>query len=530
MFEEVVGTHKLGRRQTSPAASDRAPVDSRGRTEAGLEPDIWWQAIRSRDHRFDGRFFVAAVTTGVYCRPTCPVPFAKANNIALYGCAAAAETAGYRPCRRCRPEASPGTPAWLGTSAVVSRGLRLIREGALNNGDVEGLAERLGIGSRQLRRLFVQYLGASPIQIASTHRVHFARNLIEETDLPMTVVAMNAGFNSIRQFNHALRETFDQSPSEIRRLHRDSEGGSRQGGLVIHLPYRPPFHWNALISFLQATAIPGVEKIEPNCYRRTIGTATSRGVVSVSPDRGTARMVVRIEVSDYSNLMGVVERIRQIFDLGAEPEVIAEHLSRDSLLKSLVAAQPGLRVPGAWDGFELAVSAILARQSGNRAGYEIAGNVARSFGIPIETGDKELTHVFPQAEVLAEADLSLAGVGSEYAGPILGLARLVAAKRISFEPSKSLPDAISQLVAIPGVGEDTAEYIAMRALGEPDAYPLKTLGLAGQGPGGPTLPGQSSILTSAANWRPWRAYGAMHIWTANSPLAINLAVPDPSRT
>jgi AraC family transcriptional regulator of adaptative response / DNA-3-methyladenine glycosylase II len=226
-------------------------------------------------------------------------------------------------------------------------------------------------------------------------------------------------------------------------------------------------------------------------------------------------MIVRIDVSDYSNLMGVIERIRQIFDLGAEPEVIAEHLSRDSLLKSLVAAQPGLRVPGAWDGFELAVCAILGRQSGNRTGYETAGNVARNFGITIETGDKELTHIFPQAEVLAEADLSLAGLTSELARPILGLARLVVAKRISFESSKSLPDAIAQLSAIPGVGEGTAEYIAMRALGEPDAYPLKTLGLAGQGPGRPILQGQSSILSSAANWRPWRAYGAMHVWSAN---------------
>jgi AraC family transcriptional regulator, regulatory protein of adaptative response / DNA-3-methyladenine glycosylase II len=515
MFEEVVATHKRGRRQTSPAASDPQPTDSGAHSGAGLETDIWWQAIRSRDYRFDGRFFAAAVTTGVYCRPTCPVPFAKANNIALYGCAAAAETAGYRPCRRCRPEASPGTPAWLGTSAVVSRGLRLIREGALNDGDVEGLAERLGIGSRQLRRLFVQHLGASPIQIASTHRVHFARNLIEETDLPMSIVAMNAGFNSIRQFNHTLRETFGQSPSEIRRFHHDAERGSRQGGLVIHLPYRPPFHWNALISFLQATAIPGVERVVPNCYQRTIKTGNGQGVITVSPDPDAARMIVRIDVSDYSNLMGVIERIRQIFDLGAEPEVIAEHLSRDSLLKSLVAAQPGLRVPGAWDGFELAVSAILARQSGDRIGYEIAGNVARSFGIPIETGDKGLTHIFPQAEVLAEADLSLAGLTDELAEPILGLARLVVAKRISFEFSKSLPDAISQLTAIPGVGEDTAEYIAMRALGEPDAYPLKVLGLAGQGPGGPILQGQSSILSSVGNWRPWRAYGAMHLWAAN---------------
>ena len=218
--------------------------------EIELESDICWQAIRSRDRRFDGRFFVAAVTTGVYCRSICPVPFAKPNNISLYPSAAAAEAAGFRPCRRCRPETSPGTPAWIGSSAVVSRALRLMREGALNDGNVDALAERLGIGSRQLRRLFVQHLGASPVRIAGTHRVHFARNLIEETDLPMSTVALNAGFNSIRQFNHAIRATSGQSPSDLRRSRSNSETVPRQSGLVIRLSYRPPLNWSALISFL----------------------------------------------------------------------------------------------------------------------------------------------------------------------------------------------------------------------------------------------------------------------------------------
>src|ERR1700733_5223320 len=218
-----------------------------------LEPDICWQAMHSRDPRFDGRFFVAAVTTGIYCRPICPVPFAKPNNIALFPCAAAAEAAGYRPCRRCHPESSPGTPAWLGTSAVVSRALRLIWEGAFDGGNVDELAERLGIGSRQLRRLFIQHLGVPPIKIASTHRLHFARNLIEQTDMPMAEIALNAGFKSIRQFNHAVRTTAGQSPSELRRL-RDEAPVVQQGGLVMRLFYRPPFNWPALIAFLRSRA------------------------------------------------------------------------------------------------------------------------------------------------------------------------------------------------------------------------------------------------------------------------------------
>src|SRR6204780_2179184 len=216
-----------------------------------LEPDVYWQALHSRDRRFDGRFFVAAVTTGIYCRPICPVPFAKPNNIALYPCAAAAETAGFRPCRRCRPETSPGTPAWLGTSAIVSRALRLISEGALDESSVEDLADRVGIGSRQLRRLFVEHLGASPVKIAITHRVHFARNLIEETDLAITRIALSAGFTSIRQFNHAVRAICGQPPTELRRA-RSEFPKSPQGGLAIRLPYRPPLDWPSCMGFLSA--------------------------------------------------------------------------------------------------------------------------------------------------------------------------------------------------------------------------------------------------------------------------------------
>src|SRR5580658_10094285 len=256
-----------------------------------LEPDICWQAMRSRDRRFDGRFFVAATTTGIYCRPICPIPFAKPNNIALFPCAAAAEAAGFRPCRRCHPETAPGTPAWLGTSAVVSRALRLIWEGALDQEGVDQLADRVGIGSRQLRRLFIQYLGVPPVKIASTHRVHFARNLIEQTDMPMAEIAVNAGFKSIRQFNHAVRMTAGQPPSELRRL-RGELPVSRPGEFVMRLLYRPPYDWPALIAFLRSRATPGVEVVGESRYRRTVEIDGQAGVIDVRLDPKNTCLVV----------------------------------------------------------------------------------------------------------------------------------------------------------------------------------------------------------------------------------------------
>jgi AraC family transcriptional regulator, regulatory protein of adaptative response / DNA-3-methyladenine glycosylase II len=516
-FEEIVERDKFGTTDAPSDASPRSLSEQKAEIDAGaeVESDVWWQAIRSRDRRFDGRFFVAAVTTGVYCRPTCPVPFAKPNNIALYGCAAAAETAGFRPCRRCRPETSPGTPAWLGTSAVVSRALRLIHEGALNDDGVDQLAERLGIGSRQLRRLFVQHLGASPVQIASTHRVHFARNLIEETDLPMSIVAMNAGFRSIRQFNHTLKATFGQAPSELRSSRLDHERPQRHSGLLIHLPYRPPFNWTALIAFLRARAIPGIESVEADSYRRTVESGIAKGVIDVSPDPQEPRLTVRIELSDYAGLMPVVERVRRIFDLGADPLPISERLARSKFLGPLVDSQPGIRVPGAWDGFELAVTAIVARKSGIPPSIGLVGQLVTSYGEPIENRCEGLTHLFPRPEVLAAADLSRAGIPEESTGPIRGMARLLLEKQFAFESSTSLRETISLLCSIPGIGEDAAEYIAMRACGEPDAFPLVGLGLVGRGAAQPIPEGLSSVIATSENWRPWKAYGAMLLWAAN---------------
>ena len=465
-----------------------------------LEPDICWQAMRSRDRRFDGRFFVAAVTTGIYCRPVCPVPFAKPNNIALFPCAAAAEAAGFRPCRRCRPETSPGTPAWAGTSAVVSRALRLIWEGALDATSVDELAERVGIGSRQLRRLFLEHLGAPPIKIAGTHRLHFARTLIEQTNMPMAEIALNAGFQSIRQFNHAVLTTAGQSPRELRRLQGDLSISSRRGELAMRLLYRPPYDWPALAAFLRSRVTPGVEVVDENSYRRTIESDGGAGVIDVRPDPNDACLIMRITLPKYGGLLRVVERVRRVFDLGADPLQIEAHLARDRRLKPLLGRRPGLRVPGVWDGFEVAVRAALGQRLTVVDSDRVAGELVQKFGRRIDVSVDGLTHLFPRPEDLAGADLTTLGISRKSATAINELARALSNNKLTFESSRTLPDTITRLSAIDGISEEMAHYIAMRAFGEPDAFPLEP------------------VWGLAEEWRPWRAYAAMHFWAADAGL------------
>lgn len=311
--------------------------------------------------------------------------------------AAAAEAQGFRPCRRCRPQAAPGTPAWLGSSAVISRALRLISEGALDDGGVDALADRLGIGARQLRRLFVQHLGAPPLKIAITRRIHFAQNLIEETNLPITNIAMSAGFSSIRQFNHAVQTTVGKSPTEIRRLRRDLEDPPRKNGLTVRLSYRPPLGWPEALAFLRAKSIPGVEQVDKNSYRRTIEIDGMVGTIVVWQDAHNPQLVVQIDLPRYDHLIELVERVRRIFDLGADPVQIASHLEPDPQLRPLLDSSPGLRVPGAWDGFELSVAAILGQQLDTR-GFRRNSSMKRLvevFGQPIKTSIPGLTHLFP---------------------------------------------------------------------------------------------------------------------------------------
>jgi len=480
-------------------------------TSQSLDPAICWQAIYSRDPRFDGKFFAAATSTGLYCRNICPVPFARPNNIVLFACAAAAEAAGFRPCKRCQPQAAPGTPAWLGSSAVVSRAFRLILEGALNNGSVDQLAERVGIGSRHLRRLFVQHLGASPIKIATTQRVHLAIKLLDESQLPITKIAHYVGFKSIREFNHAIHLSTGQSPSTLRQVSSDAGSVSRKTGLELHLPYRPPFDWDHLIDFLRQRAIQGVEVVTKDSYSRTIRTGGTVGVLCVTQDKAASRLLVHLELPSYEGLSQTVERVRRIFDLNADPIQIASHLSRDPKLKALSEHNPGLRLPGVWNGFEGAVLAVLGQKLTSSRRNRNVDRLIKHFGIRFESSVKGLAYLFPRPEDLVNADLSKAGISPDRAATLRKLAIAVAHGRLTFDNSKPLEEMITLLCTICGIDENMAQWIAMLSYGEPDAFPAGDRGLRrALGSKNIIIPIKVALQT-AEQWRPWRAYAAIHL-------------------
>ncbi len=489
-----------------------------------LDAESCYRALLSRDARFDGRFFTAVKTTGVYCRPVCPAHPPRRENVRFFACAAAAEAAGFRPCRRCRPETSPGTPAWLGTSCTVTRALRLIADGALDHHPVVQLAERLGIGERQLRRLFARLLGASPVAVAHTRRVHFARQLLDAGSLPISQVAFCSGFSSIRQFNAALKATFGRTPSELR-AHRRGRGTAIRddrartttgGDLWLRLPYRAPFDWDEIVAFLRPRATPGVEGIDSQGYRRSITLDGTSARIEVRPgDEGT-HLLLRLQLPALCELGLLVERVKRLFDLGADPLQINSHLARDPLLAALVRRRPGLRVPGTWDGFELAVRAVLGQQVTVRAATTFAGRLVRAFGTPLEHPADGITHLFPRPEQLADAPLVRVGLIASRAAAIRALARAVCRGAIALDGSIPDDEARAQLRAIPGIGAWTTEYIAMRALREPDAFPAEDLALrhALGHSGSPATARQT--LARAQAWSPWRAYAVMHLWSADT--------------
>lgn len=485
-----------------------------------LDASHCYRAVLSRDRRFDGRFFGGVVTTGVYCRPVCPVHPPKPENVRWFPSAAAAEAAGFRPCRRCRPETSPGTPAWMGTSATVSRALRLIADGALDDDNVEVLGARLGLSSRQLRRLFIEHIGAAPVAVARARRVHFAAKLLAETHLPITQVALSAGFRSIRQFNHDVRATFGRPPTQLRARRNgrgqldDGDQSCNGGGLIVRLPYRPPFDWAAVSRFLKARATPGVEVVDDDAYRRTITVGGMPGTIEVWPAANEPHLLMRVRLASYGDLRCVVERARRIFDLSADPLQITKHLRRSGWLRPLVAAHAGLRIPGTWDAFELAVRAILGQQVTVKGATTLAGRLVQAFGTPIEPGHDGLSHVFPQPDVLADADLTAIGLPRARAATIRALAAAVRSGELSLDASLGLDDAVSRLCALPGIGAWTAHYIAMRALGEPDAFPADDLGLRRAVAKGGAPRSATELSRMAEDWRPWRSYAAMYLWSS----------------
>jgi AraC family transcriptional regulator of adaptative response / DNA-3-methyladenine glycosylase II len=460
----------------------------------------WNHARMARDARFDGRFFIGVTSTGIYCRPICPAPSPKEQNVRYFPSAAAAAEAGFRPCLRCRPEASPGTPAWLGASSTVSRALRLIGESALDNGGVDDLAERLGIGSRHLRRLFLRYLGATPVAVAQTRRVHFAKKLIDETSLPMTQIAMAAGFGSIRRFNATFQNLYQRAPKDLRKVSKRESNGHKAGHYIFRLGYRPPYDWESLIEFLALRATPGVETVTPDEYRRTISLEGQTGTVAVRPVRGKNFLELEIHYPDPAKLFRVVERVRKMFDLGADPAEIEDHFRGDAALKQVLGNHPGMRVPGCWDGFEISVRAILGQQVSVKGASTMTGRVVAAFGSPMPDGDG---WVFPDAEALAEADLTTVGVTGKRAQSIRELAVATARGDMKFDGSIDPEQLENRITRITGIGPWTAQYIAMR-LGEPDAFPATDLYL------------RHEAHRSDA-WRPWRAYAAMYLWKRSHP-------------
>ena len=482
-----------------------------------LDWQVCSRARLSRDSRFDGKFFIGVRSTKIYCRSICPVRTVKEKNVRYFPTAAAAAEAGFRPCLRCRPECSPATPAWLGTSNTVSRALRLIGESGVDDGGMEVLAERLGVGTRHLRRLFVRHLGAPPSAVAKTHRLHFAKKLIDETQLPMNDVAIASGFGCVRRFNDTIRKTYKRTPTQIRRLARQKEI-QPENQYLFHLRFRPPYQWESMLAFLAARAIPGVENVDLKNYRRSISCNGCYGYFEVGLAEGDDALAVRVQIADSRSLYLIIERIRSMFDLNADCAAIAQGLGTDPELGVRVGAEPGLRVPGCWNGFELTIRAILGQQISVKGATTLAGRIAKCFGEPF-LGPAGLTHIFPTPEILAGANLSSIGLTEKRAETIRALARAVCGGQIRFE---GIPDShafLTRLVEIPGIGSWTAQYVAMRALGEPDAFPTGDLGLL-RASGSRT---SRELEKRAEAWRPWRSYATMYLWSVAKERSIHTA-------
>lgn len=450
-----------------------------------MDADVCYRAVQARDARFDGLFFTGVRTTRIFCRPVCPARTPLRRNVEFFANAAAAQAAGYRPCLRCRPEVSPDLPVWAGTSATVNRALRLIEEGALDDGSTADLAERLGVTDRHLRRLFLEHVGVPPVVVAQTRRTLFAKKLITETTLPFSEIAFAAGFASLRRFNEALRATYLRNPKELRRFAPAEAGAPSVIELKLH--YRPPYDWNAFLNFVGPRATPGLEAVEGQSYRRN--------GITVRQNPAENCLVARIEPAATSRLRAKVDQIRFFFDLRANTREIATHLGKSQVMKETVKRHPGLRLPGCWDAFELAVRAILGQQVTVKGATTLTGRLVERFGAP-------------RADVLADADLAGIGLPKARAESIRAFARAVSDGQIRFDASVAAPEFVARLCELPGIGAWTANYIAMRALGDPDAFPASDLGLLKAA--GASSPRRLEQIAEA--WRPWRSYAALYLW------------------
>jgi AraC family transcriptional regulator of adaptative response / DNA-3-methyladenine glycosylase II len=478
----------------------------------GLDRAVLDRVRLSRDPRFDGRFFIAVETTGIFCRPICPSPTANARNVLYFATAASAVAAGFRPCLRCRPEAAPGTAAWAGTSAVVGRALRLIHDGELDLSSVATLAERVGIGARHLHRLFVQHVGASPFAVAQHRRVQFAKHLLDETDLPVGEIALAARFGSVRRFNDAFRRTYRVAPRELRRRRRGGLIRQDAHAITLELPFRPPYAWAELRGFLAERAIAGVERVDERGYWRATSAQAGHALVAVVPSQRRQALELHVQGAAPLELLPITATVRRVFDLSADPLLIAAAFEREPRLRDLVRRQPGRRIPGAWNAFECAVWALLEQQVGVAAARSLAARLVQRAGRAIASGADGLTHLFPGPEELAVADLAGLGIGDACAIALQALARAVVRRSVDLAaPAEELRHA---LAALPGLGAWGVEYVALRALGQPDAFPAADLTLRRAAAGGGRPLSTGELVDAAERFRPWRGYAAVHLWAA----------------
>lgn len=467
-----------------------------------------YRAIASRDARFDGWFVTAVSSTGIYCRPSCPAITPKRANVSFWPTAAAAQQQGYRACKRCRPDASPGSPEWNARADLVARAMRLIADGAVDRGGVGGLARALGYSERHLTRQLTQELGAGPLALARAQRAQTARVLIETTVMPFTEVAFAAGFASIRQFNDTVRAVFAASPTEL----RSARGplAAVPGTISLRLPFRPPFAATALVGFLARRAVPGVEDVTDTGYRRVLDLPHGPGVVELTPGADHVRCVLRL--ADARDLAAAVQRCRRLFDLDADPVAVDRVLAQDPLLAPLVAAVPGLRSPGHVDGAELAVRAVLGQQVTVAGARTIAGRLAARYGEPLPAADGTLTTRFPSAARLAAADPAELPMPEARRRALLTLCGALADGRVELHPGVDPVEVRRSLLALPGIGPWTADYVALRALGDPDVFLATDLGVR-HAAARLGLPDQPAALTARAEaWRPWRSYALHHLW------------------
>ncbi len=501
------------------------------------DPDRCYQAAQSKDARFDGWFFCAVTSTGIYCRPSCPARTPKRENMRFYATAAAAQQAGFRACLRCRPDATPGSPEWNVRADVVARAMRLIRDGVVDREGVEGLAGRLAYSTRQLNRLITAEVGTGPLALARAQRSQTARILLETTDLPVAHVAFAAGFSSVRQCNDTVRQTFADTPSGLRaRAARTAQGRrSRRSpatqAIALRLPCRQPFNPASVLDFLGLRALPGVEALDGAAYTRSLRLPHGHGVVTLrAPETDSADGPAYVEgellLSDLRDLHTAVARCRQLLDLDADPVAIWEALRDDPLVGAVVRRDPGRRVPGAADGFELAVRAVIGQQVSVPGARTVAGRLVEAAGEPLPVAVGSVTHLFPTPAALvelAERDPGAFPMPSGRRRALVALARAVDDGSVVIDPGADPAELRRSLVALPGIGPWTAEYVAMRALRDPDAFMPTDLGIrrAAVALGLPDDPAHLSALTE--HWRPWRSYAMAHLWSL--PAASTAQLP-----